>query len=409
MNLKLLVIALALLISVPVFAQAGSTSEPEEPVITTDAIDEAAGDADDQAAPSTDQEVEPEVPSAEELAGRIESISEAFTEARNTLDALNRLRITGYIQAQYVQSDASTDTLTGTGATSGNLDTFSVRRGRVAFQYQFLPTSRLVLQPDFTGAGVALRDAYVELTEPWTTWRNTLTAGQFKVPFGFEVRQSSRDREMPERTLVIRTLFPGERDRGAMLNGTGLLERFNYRIGVVNGNGTAQATDLNKRKDVVGRVGANLGPFDVGVSGYRGREIVPVTTSPLRQGEFDKDRYGIDAQWITPVEGLGVRGEYITGTQPPNPNQGATATDADVDGWYLGVIQNLGTRHQFVFRIDEFDPNTDVGNNATRTIGGSYIFHWDANSKIMFAYEQPKRESADPDDDVFTLRYQFAF
>jgi hypothetical protein len=45
----------------------------------------------------------------------------------------------------------------------------------------------------------------------------------------------------------------------------------------------------------------------------------------------------------------------------------------------------------------------------TRTIGGAYIFHWDSNSKVMLAYETPKRERDDVDDDVLTVRYQYSF
>ena len=43
------------------------------------------------------------------------------------------------------------------------------------------------------------------------------TLGQFKIPFGFEVLQSSSDREMPERTAMARALYPGERDRGGRM------------------------------------------------------------------------------------------------------------------------------------------------------------------------------------------------
>jgi hypothetical protein len=357
---------------------------------------------------------EPPAPAEEDLAGRIESLVEAFTETRNTVEALNRLRIAGYVQAEYVSNEASANRVTGVNATQ-HQDTFRVRRGRLNFQYQLAPTSRIVIQPDLSSSGVALRDAYLELSEPWTAWRNTLTAGQFKWPFGFEVRQSSRDREMPERTLVIRTLFPGERDRGVQLSGNGFAERFNYRVGVFNGNGTTTDRDLNKRKDVVARVGASLGALDFGLSGYNGRELVPLGTTgnPIPQGEFEKDRYGVDVQWITPVPGLGVRGEFIRGTQPPANNAGATARTADVEGWYVYAIQNLGTRHQFVLRVDEYDPNVDRDDVdaalSTRTIGGSYIFHWDANIKAMLAYESPARQRRDVDDDQLTVRLQFSF
>lgn len=342
-----------------------------------------------QEEPPAEQEPAKETPTIEELAGKLDALTEAFTESRNSLEILNRLRIAGYIQAEHVHTET--------------LDTFRVRRGRINFQYQFLPTGRFVLQPDLSSSGVALRDAYVEISEPWTMWKHTATVGQFKWPFGFEVRQSSRDREMPERTLVVRTLFPGERDRGVQLSGAGFGERFNYRVGVFNGNGTTGDRDTNKRKDIVGRVGASFGALDLGVSGYNGRDTVGTL------GEFEKDRYGIDVQWVTPLPGLGVRGEYIRGTQPPNANAGANARTADVDGWYVYVIQNIGTKHQLVLRADQYDPNVDTVNNATRTIGGAYIFHYDPNIKVMFAYEQPRLEVNDPDDDAATVRVQYTF
>src|SRR5262245_22590272 len=45
----------------------------------------------------------------------------------------------------------------------------------------------------------------------------TLRAGQFVKPFGFDVQQSSSEREYPERAIFEGYFFPGERDRGVML------------------------------------------------------------------------------------------------------------------------------------------------------------------------------------------------
>ncbi|HEX7150569.1 MAG TPA: porin [Thermoanaerobaculia bacterium] len=380
--MKLKLLAVLLVLALPLSAQEEPKSEDEVP-----------------------QEAQPVT--LEELAGKVEALTEAATETRNTVDVLNRMRFSGYLQAQYVNDETSLNELSGPAATR-NRDQFSVRRARVKFTYQLSSTSRFVLQPDITSSGVTLKDGFVEFTEPWTQWRNTLTAGQFNWPFGFEIMYSSSAREMPERSRVVRTLFPGERDRGVMISGKGFAERFTYQAAIVNGTGTTQAFDYNKRKDLVGRLAWNFGVLDLGASIYRGTELVQ-TTANARGLEFDKDRQGIDFQWVTPITGLGVRGEYIQGTQPPNA--GTTATQSpDVDGWYLYLIQNLGTRHQFVVRADEYDPNTDRDNDATRTLGGSYIFHWDAHSKVMLGYEQPKLEAGnDPDDNVFTLRYQYSF
>jgi hypothetical protein len=351
-------------------------------------------------------EPEPEPPAIEELDDQVKSFGEAFTEMRNSLEILNRMKFSGYLQAQYLSDERSRNELGGTTGTR-NFDQFSVRRARVKFTYQHSPTARFVLQPDITSSGVTLKDGYVELTEPWTAWKNTLTAGQFNWPFGFEIMYSSSSREVPERSRVIRTLFPGERDRGVMVSGLGLGERLRYQVAVVNGTGTSRSDDVNKRKDVVGRLGYSFGPLDVGGSIYHGSDLVATSTQAAGV-EFEKDRIGVDFQWATPVPGLGVRGEYIRGTQAPAA--GTTRTQShDVDGWYFYAIQNLGARHQFVLRLDDYDADTEVANNAIRTLGGSYIFHWDANSKVMVAYEQPETEINDPDDNVFTLRYQYSF
>ena len=354
-------------------------------------------------------------PATEEVEGKVDALTEALTDMKNVLDGLSKMKLSGYIQAQYVNDESSVNSLSSATATR-NRDQFSVRRARVKFTYQFSPTSRFVLQPDIASGGVTLKDGYVEFTEPWTAWHHTLTAGQFNWPFGFEIMYSSSDREMPERSRVVRTLFPGERDRGVQVSGLGFSDRFNYRVAIVNGSGTSQAFDFNKRKDLVARVGGSLGPVDIGASVYRGAELVSVTGATAGR-EFDKSREGIDFQYVTPIPGLGIRGEYIRGVQPPSPGVAANqALSADVSGYYLYAIQNVGTRNQFVVRYDSYDPDTGnklanvIGNARVATLGGSYIFHWDANSKVMFSYEKLDTAGfADPDDNVFTLRYQYKF
>lgn len=376
MNVKVLIITMALALCAPLFADDAQEADDTKPK-----------------------------PTPEEIAAQVESQGEALTETRNVVEILNRLKITGYIQGQFVDDERSRDQLV-TGGTR-NLDQFSIRRGRVKFTYQATPTSKFVIQPDITTSGVVLKDGYVELTEPWTPWKHTLTAGQFNWPFGYEIMYSSSSREVPERSRVVRTLFPGERDRGLMLSGLGLNERFSYRVAIVNGTGTASSSDLNQQKDLVARVGYSFGALDLGASGYRGEDLV-ATATQATGANFDKDRLGVDFQWATPVQGLLLRGEYITGKQAPAA--GTTRTQShDVDGWYFYAIQNLGTKHQLVLRLDEYDPDTDVGNNAIRTINPSYIFHWDAHSKVMASYEFIETEANDPDDNVFTLRYQYAF
>jgi hypothetical protein len=389
MKLKSLFFALLLTAAPAALMAQSSTTTSTETTASTEAGDEQV----------TPDPSEVTAPTPEELAGKIEAQGEAFTELKNVVDALAKLKISGYIQAQYVDDESSVNELNSATATK-NKNQFSIRRGRVKFVYQATPWARFTLQPDIsTGATpVVLKDGFVELIEQRTPWHHTLTAGQFNWPFGFEIAYSSSDREMPERTRVIRTLFPGERDRGIQMSAVSPNNLFNYKVAIVNGTGTNAAFDFNEDKDLVGRVGLNLGKLDFGVSGYNGTDLVFVTATP-KGVEYDKTRYGADFQLITPVPGLLTRGEYIVGEE----------RGADVKGWYLYLVQNVGTRHQFVLRGDDYDPNTDTPDNAIFTLGGSYIFHWDSNSKVMFAYEHPKTQKNDPKDNVTTVRFQYKF
>ncbi len=312
------------------------------------------------------------------------------------LEALEKLKISGYIQAQYVDDESSRDELTGSG--SRNKDQFSIRRGRLKFVYAASPMARATVQIEANSSGVDLKDAFIELTEPWTEWKHTLTAGQFKWPFGFEIPYSSSSREMPERSRVIRTLFPGERDRGVMASGAGFGKRLTYQVAVVNGSGIDPSSDPDSSKDLVGRLGWSFPALDVGASLYRGEALLATTAQPAGV-MFDKNRTGIDAQWKTPVPGLVTRAEYVTGDEK----------GAEVDGWYVYLIQAIGKKNELVLRADDYDANTDLAGNAIFTIGGAWNYHLDKRTRLTLAYEHPEREENDPDDDILTARLQFKF
>ena len=318
----------------------------------------------------------------------------ARTEA--LLEALAKLKISGYIQAQYVDSEAGEDTLSGGG--TRNRDQFTVRRGRIGLSYRAAPSARFVMSVDASSSGTELKDGYVELTEPWTSWGHNLTLGQFVWPFGFENEYSAASREVPEHSRVVRTLFPGERDRGVMVSGEGPGERFVYRVAVVNGTGTGETVDLDSRKDWMGNVRWNFGRVRAGASVYEGEALLPTADSPGGLF-FDKTRIGMDVQAETPVPGLTLRGELITGEEKGK----------DVAGWYVYAVQRLGTRHDLALRADDYDPDRDVSGDATLTTTLAYSFHWDSSTKLMLALEDPRREEDDVDDRMLTARIQYRF
>jgi hypothetical protein len=239
-----------------------------------------------------------------EVKGQVDGLNESFLEVKSVVDALSKIKVSGYMQAQFqsAQNDAVKS------FAGGNLPTlthnrFAIRRGRIKFNYNTTFTN-YVLQFDASEGGFSTKDAYITVQEPWLKTAE-LWAGIFNRPFGFEIEYSSSSRETPERTRMFQTLFPGERDLGAKLEirpQVDFLNLFNLKLGLFNGNGIAAETDNNK--DFIGRFGISL-PFveenlaiDAGVSAYIGK----VTLDP--SSSSSSTSLAKDSSWIKTSSGL---------------------------------------------------------------------------------------------------------
>lgn len=340
----------------------------------------------------------------------------SYVQRMNTnLAGLQKLKISGYIQFQYQKADSM-------GAKSfagGNFDPkvdnrFSVRRGRVKFAYAGT-LSNYVLQFDVTEKGLAIKDAYMNVTDPWME-AFTLTGGVFNKPFGYEIAYSSSQRESPERAVVTQTLFPGERDLGAMLTfQMPKASPWNFLkidAGFFAGNGTNP--EFDKKKDFIGHIGIVRAAanetirYGVGLSYYNGgvyqgtKNVYEMTEvggvdvfsklpSDTTVGDFFKREYkGIDGQiTIETVLGLTtLRGEYVMGDQP---GQAKTSTSPTTDftkvtapatvpdgynrkfnGGYIYLVQSIArTPITLVAKYDFYDPNTKVkGDDIGKTVAG---------------------------------------
>lgn len=344
--------------------------------------------------------------SADTLNAKIENV-------KSDLDLLKKLKISGYIQSQWQLADSNgqASPFSGGNFTKNSDNRFMVRRGRVKFAYEGKLT-QFVLQIDATEKGVTLKDAYVNFKDPWLQMF-TIQGGVFNRPFGFEIAYSSSSRETPERSRVFQTLFPGERDLGAMLTIQPRKEsRFNFiRLNTALIAGNAIAPEIDSRKDFIGQLGINKTTrnekfrYAVGVSYYNGgyfqetKKVYNMTTladgltkgftvdsTELNKGEYAKREYfGADAQlsldWFLGVTTL--RGEYLWGSQPGSsksnvspsnrtiPDPGTTDTyNRSFNGGYVYFIQNiLQSRHEIVVKYDFFDPNTVIkGTDAKSSV-----------------------------------------
>jgi hypothetical protein len=379
------------------------------------------------------------------LEGQLEGVTEPFPALQADVAALKRLKFSGYIQGRYEwHDDADYGLDSSKTPPQRGTNRFYVRRGRLKTTYVGT-LSEFVLQFDATGDGLALRDAeasfHITNENPWfpsaTEWELKLTMGQFKVPFGFEVLQSSGDRELPERTAVIRALFPGERDRGVRL-------QYNYSFfrlstAVFNGNFTNDAThgsfDQSSWKDFAGRLGADLEHVVFGVSGHWGRFLrltrPAAAMMPIAGYErYKRFRIGADAQGYLDVPSLGgltLRVEAIWakdtqmdfGGAPPDANG---CKDTPRFGWYATVVQNVGDNFGIAVRFDQYDPITGLpdacamaardaaGLDKVSNIGVVLMGFVSGNLKASLAYEHFIEEGASKKaNDAVTLQMQAKF
>jgi hypothetical protein len=400
-----------------------------------------AQDADSTVAPSTATTEE----QLTTLKGQIDGINESYLETKATVDKLAKIKVSGYIQAQYQVADVK-GVLDGTNSLLRQR--FAIKRGRVKTTYD-AGHAKYVLELDATQDGVGVKDAYVAISEPWLK-ALTLTVGAQDRPFGYEVSYSSSMLESPERSKIIGYLFPKEKDLGAMVEfaqDDGPLSFLNAKVGVFNG----QTNILNENddyKDVIGRIGfksalKDLGlAIDGGVSGYMGKVTNTDSTSGGRTYEMsgtkwvattgqkkelvDRQYIGADMQMYYSWPVLGgtcIKGEFISGKHPtvsgkddyysPSVYPSTNAVyKRNISGYYAYLVQNIDpVGCQVVLKVDGFDPNTDVsaddfssttttltsGDIAYTTIGAGIIYYlkWDPNVRLQLYYDMPKNEKLD--------------
>jgi hypothetical protein len=340
---------------------------------------------------------------------KVAGIEERLATAENDLYKITKIKLSGYVQAQYIHYE-------GASAYPDNL--FQVRRARIKFQYEPLNGVVFVLQPDFQPGNVTIKDAYASVTDPWLK-TFTLTAGKFNRP-NYEVEYSSSNREVPERSRVIRAIYPDERAIGAKLEIAPQKLPLKFQLAVFNGNdGIAtpdvngnpivlQNTDYDNYKDIMARLTYRFkfgqwGGLTIGAHGYYGG--IKANSTTLLNSDYTYNKtlesivysapkkwIGVEAQFVADLwGGLTLKGEYITGV---NSTPGITTSASSViqsqslkndtlwltttttktntnnptitknfSGWYVYLIKNIGKRNQIAVRYDWYNPNTSLNSD----------------------------------------------
>jgi hypothetical protein len=346
-----------------------------------------------------------------------DSLATKVNELNKSLEDLKKLKITGWVQAQFQWAQTKgADNLDG-GAFAPNSDTrFMIRRGRVKFTYT-QKLSQYVLQLNGTERGVNLVEIYARVTEPWTK-TVSLTAGVMNRPFGFEIEQSSSVRETPERSRYTQILMPNERDLGAKITYEPGKDHKLYGLrldaGFYNGQGiavpgTSSSTGLfvndgvnefDGFKDFIGRLSYYRNSKDaryrygIGISHYNGGvlqqnnvvydhlengtngyyyAVADTTQGQVLKGLPATRKYFGTELFVSAKSSIGtttIRGEYIFGTQPGVYDNSRSPSSLPVqkstylrkfNGSYAYFIQRIGqTKHELAIKYEWYDPNSQL-------------------------------------------------
>ena len=263
--------------------------------------------------------------------------------------------------------------------------------------------------PALDGAPEELvNDAFVEY---YATSRLTVRLGQFIKPFGFDIQQSSADREYPERGIFAGYFFPGQRDRGAMLTwllGGDSSSTAHTQVYAAVLNGNRFWNDNNDRLDTVLRI-RRLIPqrqLAVGASLQIGSQIVP---SASDRGNVRI--VGLDAQYS--VHRVGLRAEWVHGTPPLDAARAGSRVHGclrprHVHRWSGGLADRAGdaSRPAVYGRFDQLSGDPMTGHRVRAgDIGYRRLLNDSARLSIGYQW---KNEPTDNDDAV-NARFHVTF
>ncbi|MDP4281131.1 MAG: hypothetical protein Q8867_03185 [Bacteroidota bacterium] len=359
---------------------------------------------------------------ADTLADKVSAIQEKITgfEDRLTTDEgdlskLTKIKFSGYIQSQYLRYE---------NPSNYPYNTFMIRRARVKLTYEPASGVAFTLEPDYQPNNFTLKNAYVQLNDPWLK-TFSLWAGKFDRP-DYEVEYSSSNLEDLERSKVITSLYPDEKAIGVKLEIAPPRIPLKIQIAGLNGNegltysdaagnvinAPQQNGDFDKYKDLMARVTygfklGNFGALNIGAHVYYGK--VKANSYDVLNSDYTYNKsisnpgnsvkrnwVGFEAQlYMDVLGGLALKGEYLVGVNGTPGYYSTTSTtsqsvsssndtlfvrnitttavsakpaiEKNFMGYYVYLIKNIGKRHQLAVRYDYYDPDTKISGKQIGT------------------------------------------
>ena len=292
----------------------------------------------------------------------------------------DNLHIRGYMQVRYNRLLETNDKLKCEQCDKswGEDGGIFLRRMRVILYGQITKKIYFYLQPDFASAAsgtslqfAQLRDAYVDIGfDNDNEFRVRL--GQSKIPYGFEIMQSSQNRLPLDRSDAINSAFVNERDLGAFfywapkekralfssLVKDGLKGSGDYGIfafGVFNGQ-TANKPELNDNLHVVSRLTYPFEwkgqIFEPGIQAYTGKFTLPkdqITSGIKTNANMTYMDERVGASLVMYPKPFGFQAEYNIGKGPEYNKATDSIEVQDIKGGYVMINYKLNLDKTVIF------------------------------------------------------------
>ena len=350
----------------------------------------------------------------------------AQSERATTERWYEKISIRGYTQMRYNYITDDRQLVDVNDSSVGNNKGFLLRRARIVISGDVHERVSLYLQTDFgasppgtTGTSnnqnfAQLRDLYADifLTKD-KEFR--IRAGISKVPFGFEVLQSSQNRLALDRTDAINTAAPNERDTGFFLYYTPTETRKVFRslidkglkgsgdygilgVGVYNGQ-SLNVSETNDNKHVV--LHATY-PFElpygqivqVGVDAYRGIVTVPVANGAAIPdgGNIRDERIG--THFILYPQPFGIQAEWNWGRGPELNAARTRVEEGSLQGGYVQAMYKWNNIMPYIRWQQYYGGRKNVTNspfNVVRETEVGVEYQFNKALELTVAYGWMKR------------------
>lgn len=309
-----------------------------------------------------------------------------------------------------------------------NVSAFTAERVRFGVKGSMFKEWKYEFQADFGKGSIQLRDAVV-------TWERmpelAISMGQYKVRYDRQQYVSSGRQMFVDRSIASRE-FGLSRDIGLMFSGAPFQKKFQWNVGIFDGQGTPHPSDTNKNDGhlYVARVSFNpngdfgLAESDIkktdyhlwfiDLAGYWNNDIWKDANSDKKEqpGELT-DNEGWTFGFGYRHAGFFLSGEYFDRDVEKEDGTGMV----DSDGWYaqLGYMV-VRDKWEIAARWSEVDPNDDnESDKKTEMMLGFNRYFKNAghslklNNDLSWLEEEKAAPAEDLEDFRFRSQIQIVF